>query len=75
MMPLGAAIGPAGLAVMPYTLIFEGNFFQVADFIHGLDSLVETKNEEVAVTGRLITINGFALPEDPGFPSWKRPSR
>ena len=43
-MPLGAAIGPAGLAVMPYTLIFKGSFFHVADFIHGLDTLVETKN-------------------------------
>jgi len=64
-MPLGASIGPAGLAVMPYTLIFKGSFFHVADFIHGLDALVKTKNEEVDVTGRLITINGFDLAEDP----------
>ena len=42
MMPLGAAIGPAGLGVMPYTLTFTGNFFHVADFIDGLDSLVKT---------------------------------
>jgi hypothetical protein len=70
-MPLGAGIGPAGLAVMPYTLTFKGSFFHVADFIHGLDSLVKTKNAEVEVTGRLITINGFALTEDPakGFPA------
>lgn len=64
--PLGASIGPAGLAVMPYTLTFKGSFFHVADFIHGLDSLVRTKNAEVEVTGRLITINGFTLAEDPG---------
>ena len=70
-MPLGAAIGPAGLAVMPYTLDFKGNFFHVADFIHGLDSLVKTKNEEVEVTGRLITISGFTLAADEGkgFPA------
>jgi len=69
-MPLGASIGPAGLGVMPYTLTFKGNFFHVADFIHGLDALVKTKNEEVDVTGRLITINGFTLSEDTnrGFP-------
>lgn len=60
-MPLGATIGPAGLAVMPYTLDFSGNFFQIADFIKGLDSLVETQKEEVAVDGRLLTINGFSL--------------
>lgn len=70
-MPLGAAIGPAGLAVMPYTLTFEGSFFHVADFINGLDSLVQTKNAEVEVTGRLITINDFSLAEDSstGFPN------
>ena len=60
-MPLGATVGPAGLAVMPYTLTFGGSFFQIADFIKGLDSLVETKNEEVAVDGRLFTVNGFSL--------------
>jgi Tfp pilus assembly protein PilO len=68
-MPLGAAIGPAGLGVMPYTLTFDGSFFSLADFIKGLDSLVKTNNEEVAVNGRLITIDGFALGAGPqGFP-------
>lgn len=70
-MPLGAAIGPAGLAVMPYTLTFEGSFFRVADFIKGLDSLVATQAEEVAVDGRLLTVNGFSLQAAPkaGFPA------
>jgi Tfp pilus assembly protein PilO len=70
-MPIGASIGPAGLAVMPYTLTFKGNFFHIADFIHGLDSMVKTKNARVDVTGRLITINGFNLgPEaSKGFPN------
>jgi Tfp pilus assembly protein PilO len=68
-MPLGAEIGPAGLAVMPYTLKFEGEFFEIADFIKGLDSLVKTKNQKVAVTGRLLTIDGFNLTAAPsGFP-------
>jgi hypothetical protein len=72
-LPLGAAIGPAGLGVMPYTLTFEGRFFRIADFIKGLDSLVKTQNERVAVDGRLITINGFSLSPDPGdgFPDLK----
>lgn len=70
LLPLGATIGPAGLAVMPYQLTFKGDFFQMADFIKGLDSLVETKNAAVDVTGRLITINGFTLLPDAtiGFP-------
>ncbi len=70
-MPLGAAIGPAGLGVMPYTLTFDGEFFEVADFIEGLDSLVKTENAQVAVDGRLLTINGFSLAPDSdrGFPA------
>ena len=70
-MPLGATIGPAGLGVMPYSLTFDGSFFQVADFIKGLDSMVETQKVAVTVDGRLLTINGFALQAAPkaGFPS------
>jgi Tfp pilus assembly protein PilO len=61
LLPLGAAIGPAGLAVMPYELTFEGDFFQIAKFIEGLDRLVKTSNQNVAVNGRLITVNSFSL--------------
>lgn len=66
LLPLGATVGPAGLGVMPYTLTFTGSFFHVADFIKGLDTLVETNNENVAVDGRLVTIDGFALEGDKG---------
>jgi Tfp pilus assembly protein PilO len=62
-LPLGASIGAAGLGVMPYKLKFRGDFFHIADFIRGLDSMVKTKNAAVSVTGRLITINGFRLSE------------
>jgi Tfp pilus assembly protein PilO len=70
LLPLGATIGSAGLAVMPYSLTFEGSFFKIADFIKGLDSLVKTQNSRVAVDGRLITVNGFSLAPEPvkGFP-------
>jgi Tfp pilus assembly protein PilO len=64
LMPLGASVGPAGLAVMPYQLTFTGSFFKIADFIEGLDSLVKTTNEKVGVDGRLITVNGFTLGEE-----------
>lgn len=70
LMPLGAAIGPAGLGVMPYTLSFDGSFFEIADFIAGLDSLVDTGKGEVAVKGRLVTIDGFSLNAlGEGFPA------
>ncbi len=59
-MPLGASIGPAGLAVMHYSLKFTGEFAHVADFIQGIDRLVKT-SDSVGVDGRLITIDGFSL--------------
>jgi len=61
LLPLGASVGPAGLDVMPYHLTFTGNFFQITDFIRGIDSLVDTGSSNVGVDGRLVTINGFAL--------------
>jgi Tfp pilus assembly protein PilO len=69
--PLGASIGPAGLNILPYNLTFSGNFFQVADFIDGIDSLIHTNNSSLAVDGRLITLDGFSLAGDTnkGFPS------
>jgi hypothetical protein len=71
LLPLGAEIGPAGLGVMPYTLTFTGDFFELADFIKGLDSQVKTSGEKVTVDGRLLTIDGFSLEADPkqGFPT------
>lgn len=61
LLPLGATIGTAGLAVMPYHLTFSGNFFQIANFVKGIDSLVHTGSSNVAVDGRLVTLSGFAL--------------
>jgi Tfp pilus assembly protein PilO len=70
LLPLGAAIGPAGLAVMPYELTFEGTFFKIAKFLEGLDSLVKTTNANVAVDGRLITVDSFSLePGGDGYPT------
>ena len=70
LLPLGATIGPAGLGVMPYDLAFNGSFFHVADFIQGIDSLVHTDDSKVAVDGRLVTLDGFALTDSArsGFP-------
>lgn len=72
LLPLGASVGVGGLAAMPYTLTFNGNFFKVADFIKEVDAMVKTHNEQVRVDGRLLTIDGFSLAAGPsGFPSLK----
>jgi Tfp pilus assembly protein PilO len=61
LLPLGASIGSAGLAVMPYSLTFSGNFFGIAKFIGKVDDLVESGKAKMTVDGRLLTINGFSL--------------
>ena len=40
---------------------FKGDFFDLEDLIHNMTRLVERRNQELAITGRLITIQGFSL--------------
>jgi len=71
LLPLGATVGAAGLGVMPYEVTFDGSFFKIANFIKGIDSLVDTKKSQVTVNGRLVTIDGFSLEASPekGLPA------
>jgi hypothetical protein len=46
---------------MPYELSFEGGFFDTADFIEGVNSLVQTKHGRVYANGRLITFDRFEM--------------
>jgi Tfp pilus assembly protein PilO len=61
-LPLGAAVGPAGLPTMPYDLKFSGSYFDVANFLAGVDGLVHVRgSDQVRADGRLLTVNGFSL--------------
>jgi Tfp pilus assembly protein PilO len=73
LLPIGAAVGSAGLPVLPYNLTFRGTFFEVADFMAGIDRLVDTGRATIASDGRLVTIDGFSLSadQDHPFPSLK----
>jgi hypothetical protein len=62
LLPIGAEIGPAGLPVMKYTLEVSGDFFDLADFLAGVDDMVSTRADgSLGVRGRLITVDGFDL--------------
>lgn len=60
-LPIGAAVGPAGLPVMPYDLKFTGQFFQIADFLNSVDAMVHTRHGTVNVHGRLLTVDALTL--------------
>jgi len=64
LLPIGASVGSAGLPTLPYELTFRGNYFQVADFMAGVDRLVDPRKSSIAADGRLVTIDGFVLEAD-----------
>ena len=62
-LPIGAVVGPGGLPTLPYDLTFRGTFFDISNFIGGIDGLVTPRDDgtQVSSDGRLFTVNGFAL--------------
>jgi hypothetical protein len=69
-LPPGATIGPAGFPVEPFTFTFTGNFFHLANFFGRLQRFVVATNKSLAVSGRLMTLNGISLGPGPsGFPA------
>ncbi|MGH2981871.1 MAG: type 4a pilus biogenesis protein PilO [Solirubrobacterales bacterium] len=68
LLPIGATVGSAGLPTLPYELVFRGTYFEVADFMAGVDRLVKTGKGRLAADGRLVTIDGFSLSADNAKP-------
>jgi hypothetical protein len=60
-----AATSPTGLETVPLTLQFEGNFFKLADFFHELKRFVRVANNDVLVSGRLISVDSVSWASDP----------
>ena len=63
--PAGASTSPAGLETVPLELQFVGNFFNLADFFHDVKRFVRVANQNVVVSGRLVTIEDVKFESDP----------
>ena len=59
------ATSPAGLETVPLDLEFVGNFFNLADFFHDVKRFVRVANQNVVVSGRLITVEGVKFSSEP----------
>ena len=59
--PAAGTAAPATFKVLPFEYKFKGDFFDLEELIHNMTRLVERRNQELAITGRLITIQGFAM--------------
>jgi Tfp pilus assembly protein PilO len=62
-LPVGSVVGPAGLPTLPYTVTLSGTYFDVSNFIGGVDGLVKpvADGTQLSPDGRLLTVNGFSL--------------
>jgi Tfp pilus assembly protein PilO len=60
-LPPGSTVGTAGLPTMPFTFVFEGSYLDMQRFIARVHDLVKAQGTNVAVTGRLLTVDGISL--------------
>lgn len=65
----GVALPMTGYSVVPITLNFAGNFYDLSDFLLRLRNLVAVRHGELDATGRLFAVDqlGFG-PAKEGFP-------
>jgi uncharacterized membrane-anchored protein YhcB (DUF1043 family) len=56
-----AAPAPVTFQPLPFLYKFTGSFLDLKDLIHNVTHLVAQRNKELAVSGRLITIQGFTM--------------
>jgi type IV pilus assembly protein PilO len=60
--PQGSTI-LSGYQVVPITVVFDGNFFQLNDFLFRLRNLVDVRQGALAASGRLFTIDSMQFDE------------
>jgi Tfp pilus assembly protein PilO len=68
----GQVVDASTYQVLPITLAIQGNFFDLADFVRRLQSLVLVENGKLIARGRLFTVDQITFNEgDSGFPKIK----
>jgi Tfp pilus assembly protein PilO len=53
----------SGYQVVPIDLVFDGNFFQLTDFLFRLRNLVDVRRGALAANGRLFTVDNIQFDE------------
>jgi hypothetical protein len=69
-LPPGATVGPAGFPIEPFQFSFKGQFFHLGDFFRRLHGFVKATNQQLSVSGRLMSVDSLNLaPDTTGFPN------
>ncbi|MDQ2935474.1 MAG: type 4a pilus biogenesis protein PilO, partial [Chloroflexota bacterium] len=69
--PSTTATAISGYLSIPITVEFEGNFYDLSDFLYRLRNLVDVRRGALDATGRLFAIDSIDFaeaPPPPGFP-------
>lgn len=69
--PSTTATPIAGYLAIPITVEFQGNFYDLSDFLYRLRNLVDVRRGALDATGRLFAIDSIEFaeaPPPPGFP-------
>lgn len=61
----GATTGPGGLAALPFTFEYTGDYFDLVGILRAVRASVQTRAGDLKIAGRLLTIDGltFKRPE------------
>ncbi|TML44821.1 MAG: hypothetical protein E6G19_07120 [Actinobacteria bacterium] len=62
-MALQGSTAVSGYQVVPINVVFEGNFFQLTDFLFRLRNLVDVRRGALAADGRLFTVDTISFEE------------
>jgi Tfp pilus assembly protein PilO len=57
------AADAGGYQRRPIDLVFDGNFYELSDFLYRLRSLVRVRGGQLEATGRLFTVNSLSFAE------------
>jgi hypothetical protein len=69
--PATTAVALSGYQAIPITVEFQGNFYELSDFLYRLRNLVDVRHGALDASGRLFAIDTISFaeaPPPPGFP-------
>jgi len=71
-LPPGVVAGADGVNRLPFTFVFDGDYFALTKLLDLVQSFTTAKGDAVKVRGRLLTVEGVSLEESRnGFPDVK----
>ena len=68
--PGSVPVAGGALSAMPFSFVFNGNYFELQTFLARVEHFVSTHNDRLNATGRLLRLESVAIAPGPaGFPT------